>query len=141
MFGALGTLKKELGRQMRLAGERWFIHIAAMQHNPSVPVTVAPDAARMGVLEAIARRVLLNVAYNGERLTLAPHALFARRGELYASALNLSKNWRADEERRLGYFKVTGLAAVEVTEDPFDALPNAAGMLAGAGDEVLLAVT
>jgi hypothetical protein len=108
-----------------------------MQHNPSAPVA---DAARMGVLEAIARKVLLNAAYNGQRLTLAPHALFARRGELYASALNLSKNWRSDEERRLGYFKVAGLAAVEVTEDPFDALPNAAGMLAGADDEVLLAV-
>jgi hypothetical protein len=112
-----------------------------MQHNPSAPVAHAADAARMGVLEAIARRVLLSAAYNGQRLTLAPHALFARRGELYASALNLSKNWRADEERRLGYFKVAGLAAVAVTEDPFDALPNAAGMLAGAGDEVLLAIT
>ena len=111
-----------------------------MQHNPSVSAADAPDAARMGVLEAIARRVLLNAAYNGQRLTLAPHALFARRGELYASALNLSKHWRADEERRLGYFKIAGLAAVEVTEDPFDALPNAAEMLAGAGDEVLLAV-
>ena len=95
----------------------------------------------MGVLEAIARRVLLIAAYNGQRLTLAPHALFSRRGELYASALNLSKNWRADEERRLGYFKVAGLAAVEVTDDSFEALPNAAEMLAGAGDEVLLAVT
>ena len=108
-----------------------------MQHNPSAPVA---DAARIGVLEAIARKVLLVAAYNGQRITLAPHALFARRGELYASALNLSKNWRSDEERRLGYFKVAGLAAVEVTEDPFDALPNAAEMLAGAGDQVLLAV-
>jgi hypothetical protein len=107
-----------------------------MQHNSPAPVAPGPDAARMGVLEAISRRVLLSAAYNGQRLTLV-----ARRGELYASALNLSKNWRADEERRLGYFKVAGLAAVEVTEDPFDALPNAAGMLAGAGDEVLLAVT
>jgi len=112
-----------------------------MQHNRSAPVALGSDVARLGVLEAIARRVLLSAAYNGQRLTLAPHALFARRGELYASALNLSKNWRADEERRLGYFKVAGLAAVEVTEDSFDALPNAAEMLAGAGDEVLLAVT
>jgi hypothetical protein len=126
---------------IKLAAEGRFTHIAAMQHNSPALVAPSPDVARMGVLEAIARRVLLTAAYNGQRLTLAPHALFARRGELYASALNLSKTWRADEERRLGYFKVAGLAAVEVTEDPFDALPNAAGMLAGAGDEVLLAVT
>lgn len=129
------------GRLIELAAEGWFTHIAAMQHNPTAPVAPGSDVARIGVLEAIARRVLLSAAYNGQRLTLAPHALFARRGELYASALNLSKNWRADEERRLGYFKVAGLAAVEVTEDPFDALPNAAEMLAGAGDELLLAVT
>jgi len=112
-----------------------------MQHNSATPAANAADAARMGVLEAIARRVLLNAAYNGQRLTLAPHAMFARRGELYASALNLSKNWRDDEERRLGYFKVAGLAAVEVTEDSFDALPNTAGMLARTGDELLIAVT
>jgi hypothetical protein len=47
----------------------------------------------------------------------------------------------ADEERRLGYFKVARLAGVHVTQRPFDALPNAGAMLLRAGDKLPLAVT
>ena len=92
-------------------------------------------------MEAIARSVLLTARYNGQGLTLAPHALFARRGDLFVSALNLTKNWRSPEERRLGYFKLAGLADVELTQEPFEALPNfAADALGQANDEMLLAV-
>jgi hypothetical protein len=93
------------------------------------------------VLEGIARKVLLTAAYNGQRLTLAPHSLFARRGELYTSALNLTKKWRTAEDRKLGYFKVSGLAGVELTEQPFESLPGAEAMLAKADDELVLTVS
>ena len=99
-----------------------------------------PDLSRIAILEAIARRLLLTASYNGQKLTLAPHALFARHGDLFVTALNLSKAWRTDEERRLGYFKVAGLADVEVTQDTFDALPNCGPLLSRAGGELLLAV-
>jgi len=97
------------------------------------------DLIRIRILEAVARRLLLTASYNGQRLTLAPHALFARHGDLFVSALNLTKSWRADEERRLGYFKVAGLADVEVTEDTFDVLPESGPLLSREGDELLLA--
>ena len=77
--------------------------------------------------------------YNGQKLTLAPHALFARHGDLFVSAVNLTKSWRADEEKRLGYFKVAGLAGVEVTEDTFDVLPDSGPLLSRAGGELILA--
>jgi len=64
---------------------------------------------RLKLIEAIARRQAIEVSYNGKRIKLAPHLLFERRGDLFVSALNLSKNWRTDEERRLGQFKLTGL--------------------------------
>ena len=99
-----------------------------------------PDHSRIQILEAVARRLLLTATYNGQKLTLAPHALFARRGDLFVSALNLTKSWRSDEERRLGYFKVAGLAGVEVTQDSFDVLPDSGPLLSRAGDELLLAV-
>jgi len=99
-----------------------------------------PDTARIKLLEAIARSVLLKATYNGQTLTLAPHALFTRRGDLFVSALNLTKNWRSSDEMHLGYFKVTGLAGVELTQERFEALPNSAPSYAHAGDELVLAV-
>lgn len=92
-------------------------------------------------MEAIARTVLLTARYNGQTLTLAPHALFARRGDLFISALNLTKNWRSPEERRLGQFKLAGLADVERTQEPFEALPNfAMQSLSQPEDKLLLAI-
>lgn len=92
-------------------------------------------------MEAIARTVLLTARYNGQTLTLAPHALFARRGDLFISALNLTKNWRSPEERRLGQFKLAGLADVELTQEPFEALPNfAMQSLSQPEDKLLLAI-
>jgi len=98
------------------------------------------DLCRIAILEAIARRLLLTANYNGQKLTLAPHALFARHGDLFVSALNLTKAWRADEERRLGYFKIAGLADAEITQDTFDALPDCGPLLSRAGGELILAV-
>lgn len=57
-------------------------HISAMQNDQS-----DPNLVRIKIMEAIARSVLLRARYNGQTLTLAPHALFARRGDLFVSAL------------------------------------------------------
>jgi hypothetical protein len=111
-------------------------HMAAMPHQSLL------NDPRLTVMEAIARTVLLTAQYNGQALTLAPHVLFARRGDLFVSALNLTKNWRSADEKRLGYFKLAGLAHVELTQETFLALPNfAAEALAQPDDELLLAVT
>lgn len=104
-------------------------------HNQSDPGDV-----RIKVMEAIARSVLLTAQYNGQTLTLAPHALFSRHGDLFVSALNYSKNRRVDDELRLGYFKLAGLAEIELAEEPFDALPGREGLLARSDDELILAV-
>ncbi|GAO77776.1 WYL domain-containing protein [Sphingopyxis sp. C-1] len=75
-------------------------------------------------MEAIARKRLVTAHYNGQVLTLAPHLLFERRGDLFISALNLNKSWRSDEEPRLGHFKLGGLASIELSEDEFAPLPG-----------------
>ena len=99
------------------------------------------DASRIKIIEGIARRLLLTARYNGQSLSLAPHALITRHGELFLRALNLSKNWRSDDERRLGNFKVSGLAAVEVTDQPFEALASSEPLLTRPEDDLVLAVT
>lgn len=91
-------------------------------------------------MEAIARSLLVTARYNQQIMTLAPHALFARREELFLRALNLTKNWRADEDRRLGQFKLDGLSEVALTEEPFEPLPNNESYLADETEELLLAV-
>lgn len=99
-----------------------------------------PDLTRLRVMEAIARTVQLTARYNGQTLTLAPHALFARHGDLFVSALNLAKTRRPDDEPRLGYFKLSGLADVALTDEPFEALPKAVALLPRPDDELILAV-
>lgn len=82
------------------------------------------DDTRLKLMEAIARKKLVTAQYNGQSLTLAPHLLFERHGDLFVSALNLGKNWRADEEPRLGHFKLGGLAGVVLSDEDFAPLPG-----------------
>ena len=98
------------------------------------------DSTRIYVLEAITAGTLLEADYNRQQLSLAPHALFARRGELYLGAVNQAKAIRSDEEPRLGVFKLAGLSAVRVTDQPFDVLPESAQGLPLPEDELLFKV-
>lgn len=98
------------------------------------------DDTRLKLMEAIARKKLVTAQYNGQTLTLAPHLLFERRGDLFISALNLNKSWRSDEEPRLGHFKLGGLAAIALSEDGFDPLPGFDAAPPHAADTPLLGV-
>lgn len=91
-------------------------------------------------MEAIARSVLLTARYNGQTMTLAPHALLARDGELFLRALNLTKNWRTPEDMHLGQFKLDGLTEVEVMEESFEPLPDSEPSFSNENEELLLSV-
>ncbi|PKP98271.1 MAG: hypothetical protein CVT74_11530 [Alphaproteobacteria bacterium HGW-Alphaproteobacteria-13] len=95
---------------------------------------------RLKMMEAIARRRIVTTRYNGNIMTLAPHQLFERHGDLFVSALNLNKNWRSDEEPRLGQFKLDGLGETEVQEEEFDPLPAFQPAAPSDKDTLLLAV-
>ncbi|KTE16618.1 WYL domain-containing protein [Sphingopyxis sp. H115] len=98
------------------------------------------DDTRLKLMEAIARKRRVTAHYNGQVLTLAPHLLFERHGDLFISALNLNKNWRSDEDPRLGHFKLGGLASIELTEETFDPLPGFEPAAPREEDTPLLAV-
>lgn len=95
---------------------------------------------RLKFMEAIARRRTITALYNGAQLTLAPHLMFERHGDLFVGALNLGKNWRSDEEPRLGQFKLDGLGSAEVGEDSFEPLPSFEPAAPNAGDTLVLAI-
>lgn len=98
------------------------------------------DNIRVTMLEAIARQRVVATCYNGERIRLAPHLLFERHGDLFIGALNLDKNWRADDEPRLGQFKLAGLGGAELLDETFDPLPSYEAAAPRAEDTLVLAI-
>jgi len=98
------------------------------------------DEPRLALFEAIARKQAVTARYNGAAVKLAPHLIFARHGDLFISALNMGKEWRSEEERRLGQFKLAGLSAAEVLDETFDPLPAFDGAPPREDDVVVLAI-
>ena len=98
------------------------------------------NEARLKVMEAIARKQTFAAQYNGQLVKLAPHLLFERRGDLFVSALNMSKSWRADDEPRLGQFKLAGLGAAELLNETFEPLPTYEAMPPRSDDTLILTV-
>jgi hypothetical protein len=99
-----------------------------------------PSDPRLTLMEAIARQQAITARYNGGDVKLAPHLLFERHGDLFVRALNLSKTWSHDDERRLGQFKLTGLAATELLDEKFEPLPSFEASAPRSDDTVILAV-
>lgn len=95
---------------------------------------------RLRVMEAIARKQIILAQYNGNQAKLAPHLLFARRGDLFVSALNLNKKHRVGEDPPLGHFKLDGLSMTELTGETFDAAPSFRVTAPRQEDEILMAI-
>lgn len=106
--------------------------------------TLSPTAdatdVRMKMMQAIALRRMVTARYNGAELRLAPHMMFERRGGLFVSALNLDKNWRSDEDPRLGHFKLDGIGEAEVKEEGFEPLPAFEAAPPHEDDTLILAI-
>lgn len=95
---------------------------------------------RFTLMEAIARQRIVETRYNGEQIRLAPHLLYERHGDLFIGALNLGKNWRDDDEPRLGQFKLAGLGGAELLDETFDPLPSYQPATPRAEDTLVMAI-
>lgn len=95
---------------------------------------------RLKLMEAVAHRKIVTARYNSAMIRLAPHLIFERHGDLFVSALNLSKNWRSEDEKQLGQFKLAGLGAIEVIDEKFDALPSFQAVPPRPEDVLILAI-
>lgn len=82
------------------------------------------NETRLTLIEAIARKQMVAAQYNGKLMRLAPHLLFERHGDLFVSALNMSRSWQSDDELRLGQFKLAGLVKAVLLDESFDPLPS-----------------
>lgn len=79
----------------------------------------APDPATPVFLEAIVKRQAVAATYNRVLVTLAPHVLYTRHGDLHVDAVTIDRDGRPPKEEKLGTFKLSGLSAVRLTPRRF----------------------
>lgn len=78
-----------------------------------------PDPATPVFLEAIVKRQCVAATYNRTEVTLAPHILYTRHGDLHVDAVTLERDGKPPKEMKLGTFKLAGLSAVRITPRRF----------------------
>lgn len=75
------------------------------------------------ILEAIALQKSVRATYNKVPVSLAPHILYTRHGELYVDAVTIERDGRPPREIKIGTFKVSGLKDMMLLEQRFEPEP------------------
>jgi hypothetical protein len=78
-----------------------------------------PPATTPIVFEAIVKQLAIAASYNRGEVTLAPHIVYTRHGELYVDAVTLERDGKPPKEVKLGAFKLAGLAPLRITARRF----------------------
>lgn len=78
--------------------------------------------APTSIFEAIALRKCLRVTYNKMVVTLAPHILYTRHGEMFIDAVTVDRDGRPPRELKLGTFKLAGLNDITVVDQEFEGM-------------------
>ena len=71
------------------------------------------------LLEAIVKRQAIAATYNRTELTLAPHILYTRHGDLHIDATTIERDGKPPREEKLGTYKLAGLSGVRMTPRRF----------------------
>lgn len=82
------------------------------------PAPVVPDTMPT-VFEAIVKRQALAATYNRGAVTLAPHIVYTRHGEIYVDAVTLERDGQPPKEVKVGAFKLAGLGGLRITPRRF----------------------
>ena len=80
--------------------------------------TAVPDTVPL-VFEAIVKQQAIAATYNRGEVTLAPHILYTKHGEIYLDALTIERDGPPPREAKIGAFKLTGLNALRITPRRF----------------------
>ena len=79
-----------------------------------------PSSSDQAVVGAIARRLCLRARYNGGEVLLQPALLYQEHDALFLLAVTVSRDSKPPREPKLGTFRLTGLADLEVTGLAFE---------------------
>ena len=80
---------------------------------------MAPTGPVPTMFEAIVRLRAVTATYNKGSVTIAPHILYTRHGEIYVDATTLERDGKPPREEKLGTFKLEGLGEPSITDRPF----------------------
>lgn len=84
----------------------------------SRPAAGVPDTVPI-VFEAIVKQQAIAATYNRGEVTLAPHILYTKHGEIYLDALTIERDGNPPREAKIGAFKLSGLARLRITPRRF----------------------
>ena len=88
-----------------------------MTDTPAAPG--APTGPVPTMFEAIVRQLAVTATYNKGSVTIAPHVLYTRHGEIYVDAVTVERDGKPPREEKLGTFKLDGLGDPAVTARAF----------------------
>lgn len=94
-----------------------------MNETPVQERLTAPAASPAVVMEAIVKQLALAATYNRAEITLAPHILYTKHGDLHVDAVTLDRDGRPPREAKIGTFKLAGLGGLRVTARRFEPSP------------------
>ena len=83
-------------------------------NQPSAPTGPVPT-----MFEAIVRQMTVTATYNKGAVTIAPHILYTRHGEIYVDATTVERDGKPPREEKLGTFKLDGLVDPTLTTNNF----------------------
>jgi hypothetical protein len=79
-----------------------------------------PPGSTPLMFEAIVKQLCVATTYNRMEVTLAPHILYTRHGELYVDAVTVEREGRPPREPKLGTFKLAGMQPLRLTARRFE---------------------
>lgn len=85
----------------------------------SPAATAAPTGPVPTMFEAIVRQIAVTATYNKGSVTIAPHILYTRHGEIYVDAVTVERDGKPPREEKLGTFKLDGLGDPTLTGRTF----------------------
>ena len=83
----------------------------------------APSGPVPTIFEAIVRQQCVVATYNRVTMTLAPHVIYTKHGDLFIDAVALDRDGKPPKEVKLGTFKLAGLNDLQLTARRFPANP------------------
>ncbi|MGH6617744.1 hypothetical protein [Sphingomonas sp.] len=82
-----------------------------------------PEAAPQGpvptIFEAIVRKRCIGLTYNRVSMTMAPHVIYTKHGDLFVDGVVVDREGKPPKEYKVGTFKLTGLSELALTDRPF----------------------
>lgn len=82
-------------------------------------MTNTPDPSTPVFLEAIVKQQAVAATYNRTEITMAPHILYTRHGDLHVDAVTIERDGKPPKEAKVGTFKLAGLSGVRLTPRRF----------------------